>query len=252
MEKIYDLFERYRDYILVFILFVIIALSESFLYYYIRNDLKDIKNSIAIKEENDLKTIEQKKDETKEEVKKTIYVDIKGEVVSPGVYHFEEGKRVIDAVKKAGGLTEKADTSVNNLGKKLTDEMVIFIYSKKQVKKLSIVVSKKSKVVDDCNNKVGKDNGCLKDSDLTEKSDIKSSSNGKSSNKDNKSTSNGKVSLNNASKEELMTLTGIGEAKANSIIEYRNKTKFKSIEDIKNVKGIGDSIFEKIKNNIEL
>ena len=49
-----------------------------------------------------------------------------------------------------------------------------------------------------------------------------------------------------------MTLPGIGESKAKNIIEYRNKTKFNSIEDIKNVKGIGDSIFEKIKNNIEL
>ena len=66
-------------------------------------------------------------------------------------------------------------------------------------------------------------------------------------------TINDKVSINSATKEELMTLTGIGEAKANAIISYRNENGlFKNIEDIKNVSGIGDSIFEKIKDNITL
>ena len=62
-----------------------------------------------------------------------------------------------------------------------------------------------------------------------------------------------KVSINTASKEELMTLSGIGEAKAGAIIEYREKNgNFASIEDIKNVSGIGDAIFEKIKDNITI
>lgn len=246
MEKIYDLFERYRDYILVFILFIIVFLSEAFLYYYIKNDLAKINDSLNEKKEVTFSTV-------KKENKKNIYVDVKGEVLTPGVYNFDDGKRVIDAIEKAGGVTSKADTSVNNLGKKLTDEMVIIVYSKKQVKKLGTIVSQKTKVIEDCNNNVGKDNGCLKESDITEKSTTDKSSSNKSSNsKSSKTKVNGKVSINTASKEELMTLTGIGESKANNIIEYRSKTKFKTIEDLKNVKGIGDSIFEKIKDNIEL
>ena len=58
------------------------------------------------------------------------------------------------------------------------------------------------------------------------------------------------VNINTATKEELMTLNSIGEAKALKIIEYRNKNKFEKTEDILNVSGIGNSIFEKIKNNI--
>lgn len=59
-----------------------------------------------------------------------------------------------------------------------------------------------------------------------------------------------KISLNTATKEELMTLKGIGESKANLIIEYRNNQSFKSIEEIMNIKGIGNKIFENIKDNL--
>ena len=58
------------------------------------------------------------------------------------------------------------------------------------------------------------------------------------------------VNINTANQKELMTLNGIGEVKAKAIIEYRNKTKFKKIDDIKNVKGIGESTFENIKKDI--
>lgn len=60
------------------------------------------------------------------------------------------------------------------------------------------------------------------------------------------------VNINNASKEELMTLKGIGETTAEAIIEYRKENKFTKIEDIKNVKGIGDKKFESIKEDIEV
>ena len=59
-----------------------------------------------------------------------------------------------------------------------------------------------------------------------------------------------KININKANKSELMTLNGIGESTANKIIEYRKNNMFDSIEDIKNVSGIGDSKFEKIKNYI--
>lgn len=64
--------------------------------------------------------------------------------------------------------------------------------------------------------------------------------------------STGKINLNTASKEELLTLTGIGEKKAEEIIEYRNQNKFESIDDLKNISGIGDKTFEKLKDNISV
>lgn len=63
---------------------------------------------------------------------------------------------------------------------------------------------------------------------------------------------NGKVSLNRASKEELMTLPGVGPKTADKIIEYREKNKFESIEDIKNINGIGDKTFERLKDLIQI
>lgn len=62
----------------------------------------------------------------------------------------------------------------------------------------------------------------------------------------------GAVNLNTATKKELMTLDGIGDKKAEEIIKYREKTPFKKPEDLKNIKGIGDKLFDKIKNNIEV
>lgn len=62
----------------------------------------------------------------------------------------------------------------------------------------------------------------------------------------------GAVNLNTATKKELMTLDGIGDKKAEEIIKYREKTPFQKIEDLKNIKGIGDKLFDKIKDKIEV
>lgn len=61
---------------------------------------------------------------------------------------------------------------------------------------------------------------------------------------------NKKVNINTATKEELISLSGIGDSKAKSIIEYRKTNPFKAIEDLKNVTGIGDSLYESIKDSI--
>ena len=136
----------------------------------------------------------------------------------------------------AGGLTNQADTSVINLSKKITDEMVIIIYSRQQVKEFEKTKEQESIVQ-------GK---CIKSSENALKNDACI----EESRKDESST-NKKISINTATKEELMTLPGIGESKAEDIIKYReNTSKFNKIDDIKNVSGIGDSLFAKIKESI--
>lgn len=251
MDKFYELYERYRDYILSFLLLIIIISSEVFMYYKLDSSIE--KNNRSNSEE---KTVIKEEKNNSNSQKELVYVDVKGEVKSPGVYSFETG-RVIDAIDKAGGTTNNADTSINNLGKKLTDEMVIIIYSKNEVKKMMKVLKKKKKAIDKCNEVIS-NNSCLTEKDLTfneniknkEKEKPKSNSNSKS--ESNKTNISGKISINTASKKELMTLTGIGESKAEKIIEYRNNNKFTDISEIKNVKGIGESIFEKIKDNITI
>ena len=163
-----------------------------------------------------------------------IKVDIKGQVINPGIYSLKVNSRVIDVIAAAGGLTGEADTSVINLSKKITDEMVIIIYSKGEVADFHKTKEIEKQVEEKC---IQKDEQALKN-DACIKSNIEIKQ-------------TGKVSINTATKEELMTLTGIGEAKAKDIISYREKNgPFKTIEDLKNVLGIGDSVFAKIKENI--
>ncbi|MBQ2640194.1 MAG: helix-hairpin-helix domain-containing protein [Bacilli bacterium] len=138
----------------------------------------------------------------------------------------------------AGGLTENANTTVINLSKKITDEMVIIIYSNKEVKDFKKTKELEASLIAQCKQK-----------------DANSLENGACIDGDNKTSkdSNSKVNINSATKEELMTLTGIGEAKADDIINYRNSNgPFSKIEDIKNIKGIGDAIFDKIKDRLTL
>lgn len=168
----------------------------------------------------------------------TYYVDIKGSINNPGVYEVDCDKRVIDVINLAGGLTDNADTSILNLSKKVKDEMYIIIYSNDEIKEYKQKLLPSKEIVKKIEEKIiCPDNS----NEACEKT-------GSSSKEENKI--EGKVNINTATKEELSTLTGIGESKADKIIEYRSSNKFNSIEDIKNISGIGDSIFEKIKDNI--
>ena len=171
----------------------------------------------------------EKKKETKEEI--LISVDIKGEVIAPGMYSVKENMRVLDVINQAGGLTENADTTVINLSKKVQDEMVIIIYSKEQVKNFEETKKLEEMVQEKCKNP--DDNSITNDACITSE------------------TITTKININTATKEELMSLNGIGENKAKDIISYREKNGlFKSIEEIKNVSGIGESIYAQIKENI--
>lgn len=156
-----------------------------------------------------------------------IIIDIKGEVVYPGVYEIDNNTRIIDAINMAGGLTLDADTSGINLSSKIRDEDVIIIYS---------------------NNK---DSEYYKDKKIDNKNDnfsVEDDGDNKNNDKDEIVL----IDINTATSEELCSLPGIGEVKAKKIIEYRKKSRFNTIEDIMNVSSIGEKLFESIKAYIKV
>ena len=166
-----------------------------------------------------------------EEVVETdIYIDIKGSVANPGVYKIPGDSRVVDAIKAAGGLKDDANTRFINLSKQLSDGDVIVVYSDKEIKdaqKKEVIYVETPCVCEEVKN-----DACYKETGET-------------------TAVSGKVNINTASESELSTLNGIGSSKAKAIIEYRTKNgNFKTIEDIKKVSGISESIYAKIKENI--
>ena len=205
--------------------FFIILISIFFIYYFYNDEDT---NEVAL---IDLEpTTEEKTNSLK------FYIDIKGSIKKPGVYLVEEGMIVNDAIKLAGGLKTGAITSNINLSQKLTSEMVIYIFNKKDFTTKEIGEVKTDVI---CTTNI------IDVTTPTITNEIKTS---------NETTSiasqNSKVNINTASKEELMTLSNIGASKADAIIIYRNENKFKTIEEIMNVAGIGESVYAKIKDSI--
>lgn len=247
-----NIFKVVKNIIEILLLIIIIALEVLIIINKKDNTVISQEKSVA------LVTEEENSNNDCEIEKKEIAVDIKGAIVNPGVYRLEEGSIINDLIELAGGLTKKAVTKNLNLSKKLENEMVIYVYTNKELE------IKKDEIKVDISSNIKKEECICNSYEITE---CEGSSiivgNGEGSNssevvKDNDDTNsnevvkdnNDKVNINIASKEELMTISGIGESKANSIIEYRNSNKFTSIEDIKNVSGIGDSLFARIKDYI--
>lgn len=209
----------------------------------------------VVAEEDSVK-IEQKK-KKKEKIK----VDVKGAVKNPGVYELETGDRVIDAINKAGGLKENANTSIINLSKVLEDAFVIVVYTDNDLK--DVVMDKYVENNNSCPATIN--DACIVETDRVTSTNTNSNTStktsssktiNKSTSKSNSSTTkstNQVVNINTATLSELQTIPGVGESKAQAIITYREENGgFKSIEEITNVSGIGDSTFEKIKNNITI
>ena len=168
-------------------------------------------------EENEQES-ETNENNTQEETKKEIVVHITGEVKKEGVVYLEEGSRVVDAIKKAGGETKEADLSQVNLAYVLQDGQKIYIPNKNE--KISAYTSENMGDNIEQNNTTTKKEGA-------------------------------KVNINTAGVEELDQLPGIGPAIAQRIIDYRNEHgEFKKVEDIQEVKGIGDAKFSEIKDSI--
>lgn len=204
--------------------------------------IKDYSTEEVILEENNLEL----KEENIEEVDNIkIKVDIKGAVKNPGVYEVEENSRVSDVINISGGLTSEADTSVINLSKNVIDEMVIIIYTKDEINEMKEGSTSIKYIEKECVCPKLENDACIED----KIDNIPNNEN----NSNNKNEANGKVSLNNATLDELMTLDGIGEKKAQAIIDYRNKNNgFKTIEELLEVDGIGSTTYEKIKDRLTL
>ncbi len=195
-------------------------------------------------EEEPEEIIELTQEVEQEEPKKQIKIDIKGEVKKPGVYELKENDRVSDAIKASGGLTENADTELINLSKNLKDEMVIIIYNKNKIEELKQELKETKTVIE----YIEKECSCP---DTINEACIKENISEKQTNKTQQPSKNNKISLNTGTQEELLTLPGIGESKAQAIIKYREENGgFKTIEEIKNISGIGESTFEKFKDYI--
>lgn len=172
------------------------------------------------------------------EEKTYLSVEVKGAVKNPGVYKLEEDSIVKDVIDKSGGLNNDADISITNLSKKLTDEMVVIIYTHEEITNSRINPSVVKYIDKECSCPVLMNDTCITEVITNNEGNIVSS---------------GKVSINSATIEELTNLPSIGESKAIKIIEYRELNNgFKSVEEIKNVKGIGNSIYEKIKDYLTL
>ena len=188
------------------------------------------KDDEEIQLEEEIIKIEENVLEEEKIVSKIVKVDIKGAVKNPGVYEVEEGSRVSDVIEISGGLTNEADTSVINLSKNVVDEMVIIIYTKEEINEMKKGSTSIKYIEKECICPKLENDACIEDK-------IDNVPSGEISN------TNSKVSLNKASLDELMTLDGIGEKKAQAIIDYRNKNGFKSIEEIMEVDGIGTTTY---------
>lgn len=193
-------------------------------------------NSIII--ENKDKFLEKEETDNHKEECLLYKVDIKGEIKNPGVYQLSKESRVIDVIDAAGGLTNNANTSLINLSKKINDEMVIIIYSNEEVSNSKegqniIKIIEKECVCPDIKN-----DSCI----YTNSDNTKNEENEQVSEIENK------ISLKTCTLEELKSVPGLGEIKAQSILDYRAQYGFNKVEDLLQVKGIGDTVYEKIKN----
>ncbi len=153
--------------------------------------------------------------------KPQIAVFVCGAVNDPGVYYLPEGSRCNDAVNAADGFAADAATDWINLAREVTDGEKLIVPTKEEASEMT------------------RDGAPLATGEAAGEANVPAS--GQSGMTD------GLVNLNTASKEQLMTLSGIGESKAQAIIQYRQEHGgFKSTEEIQQVSGIGDAIFEKI------
>lgn len=182
-----------------------------------KNENEDtVKLREAKAEQDDLKETKQK-EKTKEKSEENqaageVLVHVCGQVQSPGVYRLKTGSRIFEALEAAGGILETAAGEALNQAETLTDGEQIYVPAKEEAALAAQISSK--------------------DTDVS---------------------ADGKVNINTATKEELMTLNGIGDSRAESIMRYREERGgFTAIEELKEIEGIKDGIFNKLKDQVKV
>ncbi|WP_409301796.1 helix-hairpin-helix domain-containing protein [Peribacillus sp. SCS-155] len=144
-------------------------------------------------------------------------VDVKGAVKSPGVYIAKQGDRIIDLVKQAGNFKSNADTNRVNLAQLVEDQMVIYVPA------------------------IGEEETTIAELNQALPGDAQQ----------NEGSRGALIDLNTATPDDLDALPGIGPARATTIVEYREQNgPFKAVEELKNISGIGDKTFEKLRDMI--
>lgn len=176
-------------------------------------------DDLNINLEKKVSTITEKKvpmiSHVKDKVSNQVTVDVKGAVNHPGVYSLPSQSRVTDAIKRAGGLSNLADSKSVNLAQKLQDETVVYVAQKGE--KITVVEEEKE------NNIATQGN------------------------------SKGKINLNKADLSSLQTISGVGAKRAQDILDYRDSQGgFKTIDDLKNVSGIGEKTLEKLRQDVTI
>lgn len=165
---------------------------------------------------------EKEKEKEPEPPPPPLYVDVKGQVKNPGLYQFEPGMRVATAIEKAGGALPAADLAQINLAEPLSDGAALVIPEKgtnSSSTAASVGLVKPSSPIAS----VHGSSGAVGDT----------------------------ININQATAEELMSLPGIGEARAKAIVEYRSKQGgFRSPTDLKQIEGIGEKMYERIKDRL--
>ncbi len=219
-----------------------IVFTLSFIIIFILGFLLYKPQKVKSETKEEIITINENVNEEVNEVEENIfYVDIKGAVKKPGVYAFNEGQMIVDAIKSAEGLLKSATTKNINLSKKLKSEMVIYIFTTTELKKSNQTNQVK---VPECNCETIEINNCIEEETNSKVAETKNDEQTKKETK--------KININKASLDELQSLTGIGLSKAEAIINYRQDNPFCAIEDLMNVSGIGQSTFDKLKDNITI
>lgn len=204
---------------IIYILIIICIIS---IYYFITKDEEYIGNIDIITEEKNEENTLLNEENTEDKAKEKIIVHISGAVKKQGVYEIEKGKRIADIIECAGGLDEDANIKNINLAYVLEDGMKIHI---------PLINENINEIQDNTNECISRD----------------------SKNTENEGNSKEMININTATQTELETLPGIGPSIALNIINYRKDNgKFNSIEDLKQVSGIGESKYSKIKDLIKI